>query len=50
MLESIPGLHHISLTPDKLLARDEVIVIVDDDASIREPLRTFFESQELAVV
>jgi len=35
MLESIPGLHHISLTPDKLLARDEVIVIVDDDASIR---------------
>ncbi|MDH3783459.1 MAG: response regulator, partial [Desulfobulbaceae bacterium] len=50
MLESIPGLHHISLTPDKLLARDEVIVIVDDDASIREPLRTFFESHDLAVV
>ncbi len=50
MLESIPGLHHISLTPDKLLARDEVIVIVDDDASIREPLRTFLESHDLAVV
>jgi len=50
MLEAIPGLRHISLTPDKLLARDEVIVIVDDDASIREPLRVFLESHGLAVV
>jgi signal transduction histidine kinase len=50
MLESIPGLHHISLTPDKLLAQDEVIVIVDDDASLREPLRVFLESHDLAVV
>jgi signal transduction histidine kinase/DNA-binding response OmpR family regulator len=50
MLESIPGLHHISLTPDKLLAPDEVIVIVDDDASIREPLRVFLETHDLAVV
>ena len=49
MLEAIPGLHHISLTPDKLLARDEVIVIVDDDPSIREPLRVFLESHNLAV-
>ncbi len=50
MLEAIPGLRHISLTPDKLLAKDEVIVIVDDDASIREPLRVFLESHNLAVV
>jgi len=50
MLESIPGLHHISLTPDKLLSPDEVIVIVDDDALIREPLRIFLESHDLAVV
>jgi len=50
MLESVPGLHHISLTPDKLLSRDEVVVIVDDDAAIREPLRVFLESHGLAVV
>ena len=50
MLESVPGLHHISLTPDKLLAPDEVIVIVDDDAAIREPLRVFLESHDLAVM
>ena len=49
MLESIPGLHHISLTPDKLLAQNEVIVIVDDDAAIREPLKVFLESNDLAV-
>jgi len=50
MLESVPGLHHVSLTPDKLLAMDEVIAIVDDDASIRQPLRTFLETHDLAVV
>ena len=50
MLESVPGLHHISLAPDKLLAQDEVIVIVDDDAAIREPLRVFLESNNLAVL
>ena len=50
MLESIPGLNHISLTSDKLLAQDEVIVIVDDDPFIREPLRIFLESHDLAVV
>ncbi len=50
MLESVPGLHHVSLTPDKLLAMDEVIAIVDDDESIRQPLRTFLESHNLAVV
>jgi len=50
MLESIPGLHHISLTPDQLLARDEVIAIVDDDVAIRAPLRIFLETHGLAVV
>ena len=50
MLEPVPGLHHISLSPDKLLAQDEVIVIVDDDPAIREPLRIFLESNDLAVV
>ncbi len=50
MLESVPGLNHISLTPDKLLAGDEVIVIVDDDGAIREPLRFFLETQKFAVV
>ena len=49
MLEAIPGLHHISLAPDKLLAGDEVIAIVDDDGAIREPLRVFLESHALAV-
>jgi signal transduction histidine kinase/DNA-binding response OmpR family regulator len=50
MLDSVPSLHHISLTPDKLLAGGEVIAIVDDDPSIREPLRVFLESHNLAVV
>ena len=49
MLESVPGLHHISLTPDKLLARDEMIAIVDDDVNIRSPLRIYLESHDLAV-
>ncbi len=50
MLESVPDLHHTPQKPDKLLAPDEVIVIVDDDAFIREPLRIFLESHDLAVV
>jgi signal transduction histidine kinase/DNA-binding response OmpR family regulator len=50
MREAISGLHHMSLTPDKLLARDEVIAIVDDDTSIRKPLRLFLESHDLTVV
>ena len=49
MLESIPVLNHISLNTDKLLAGDEIIVIVDDEATIREPLRIFLESHDLAV-
>ncbi|MBW2466765.1 MAG: response regulator [Deltaproteobacteria bacterium] len=50
MLEVIPGLQHISLDPAKLLAEGEVIAIVDDDTSIREPLRIFLESNNMAVV
>jgi signal transduction histidine kinase/DNA-binding response OmpR family regulator len=50
MLESISGLDHISLTPDKLLAGDEVIAIVDDDENIRAPLRIFLEGHDLAIV
>ena len=49
MIEAIHDLHHLSLTPDKLLAKDEVIVIVDDDVSIRSLLRIFLESHDLAV-
>jgi signal transduction histidine kinase/DNA-binding response OmpR family regulator len=49
MLESVPGLNHISLTPDNLLGPDEVVAIVDDDAFIREPLRAFLESHNLPV-
>jgi signal transduction histidine kinase/DNA-binding response OmpR family regulator len=50
MLESVPALHHIPLTSDKFLAPDEVIAIVDDDISIREPLRVFLETQDIAAV
>lgn len=40
--------HHLTRTADKLLGPDEVIVIVDDDASIREPLRDFLVTHGLA--
>jgi signal transduction histidine kinase/DNA-binding response OmpR family regulator len=50
MQESVPGSHHFLLTPDKLLARDEVIVIVDDDDAIRESLISFLEANNLAAV
>jgi signal transduction histidine kinase len=33
-----------------LLAKEEMIAIVDDDVSIRDPLRIFLESHDLAVV
>ena len=36
MLEAVPGLHKISLPLDIILAEEEVIAIVDDDATIRE--------------
>jgi len=39
----------ISLASDRLLAGEEVIVIVDDDPAIREPLKYYLHNQGLAV-
>jgi signal transduction histidine kinase len=50
MLNSIPSSHHLSLTPDMLLGKDEVIAIVGDDAVNREALRAFLKGVNLAVV
>jgi len=51
MVEPVAGLHHhISLSLSQLLAHGEIIVVVDDDAAIREPLRLCFEAHHLAVV
>lgn len=50
MVEPVAGLHHhVSLSLGQLLENDEVIVVVDDDAAIREPLRCYFEEHRLAV-
>ncbi|MEW6595184.1 MAG: response regulator [Thermodesulfobacteriota bacterium] len=50
MVEPVAGLHHhISLSLGQLLENDEIIVVVDDDAAIREPLRCCFEEHRLAV-
>lgn len=38
-----------SLPVNKLLADDEIIVIVDDDYSIREPLKMYLEQQGLSL-
>ncbi|MDH4320834.1 MAG: response regulator [Desulfobulbaceae bacterium] len=40
---------HVSLTSDVLLTDEEVIVVVDDDMAIREPLTTFLREQNFAV-
>lgn len=46
MVGRLSGLHqHASLSTEILLVNDEVILIVDDEESIREPLKTFFEEQ-----
>ncbi len=51
MVEAVQGLqHHISLALSQLLAGDEVIAIVDDDPSIREPLKEYFLGHGLAIV
>jgi signal transduction histidine kinase/DNA-binding response OmpR family regulator len=48
MIEPFSGFHrHVSLAQDQLLADHEVVAIVDDDAAIREPLKTYFEEQGL---
>ncbi|MEJ2032188.1 MAG: response regulator [Deltaproteobacteria bacterium] len=51
MIEPLNGLRrHVSLSQDQLLVDDEVIAIVDDDAVIREPLKTYFNEQGLPAV
>jgi len=40
---------YISLAPEHLLHNDEVIVIVDDEIAIREPLKLYFEQNGFAV-
>ncbi len=40
---------YISLAPEHLLHGDEVIVIVDDEIAIREPLKLYFEQNDFAV-
>ena len=49
MLETIPGSHHISMSPETLLEDGEIIAIVDDDPQIRQPLREYLETQGLPV-
>jgi signal transduction histidine kinase/FixJ family two-component response regulator len=41
---------HPSLPTTSLLIEDEVVVVVDDDRMIREPLKTYLEKQGLAVL
>jgi signal transduction histidine kinase/DNA-binding response OmpR family regulator len=49
MLETIPGSQHISLSAETLLEEGEIIAIVDDDTTIREPLREYLETQGLTI-
>ena len=49
MLETIPGSHHISMSPETLLEDGEIILIVDDDPQIRKPLREYLETQGFPV-
>ncbi len=49
MAIAVPGFRqHISLAPDKLLIGDEIIVLVDDDPALRDPLRIFLGDHGLA--
>jgi signal transduction histidine kinase/FixJ family two-component response regulator len=41
---------HVSLQTEPLLIKDEVIVVVDDDQMVREPLKAYFEKQGLTVL
>jgi len=50
MVEAVSGLHkHVSISLGQLLQNGEIIAIVDDDAAIREPLRSYFEVHGLPV-
>ncbi len=50
MVDTVSGLrHHISLSPKQLLYDDEVIVIVDDELVIRDPLKIYLEDQGFEV-
>ena len=44
------GFQHSVITEQDLLINDEVIVLVDDDSFIREPIKLYFEEMGLAVV
>jgi len=44
------GFQHSSMPKQDLLINDEVIVLVDDEPFIREPIKIFFEEQGLSVV
>ncbi len=44
------GFQHSGITKQDLLINDEVIVLVDDDPFIREPIKLYFEEIGLAVV
>lgn len=51
MLEKISGLSQNATLPiDSLLIDDEVIVVVDDDQTIREPVKEYFKGQGLVVL
>ncbi len=50
MQNQVNGLdRHIHHSPDQLLADDEIIVIVDDDNAIREPLTFYFREHGFTV-
>ena len=50
MVEAVSGLHqHVSISLGQLLQNGEIVAIVDDDAAIREPLRSYFEEHGLPV-
>ncbi len=51
MVTAVSGFQrHVSLSMNLLLAHDEVVIIVDDDAAVREPLCLFLQEQGLAVI
>ncbi len=49
MIKNVAGYYHASLSPDLLLTNGEIVVIVDDDPAIREPLKMYLSDQGLAV-